>query len=110
VSSRQSPTPAGAYRHQDWQIVFSPSPGADPHPKQRLSEREQGEYSGEDVRVLWREAEPVDYEGAYDSAYARYHHQTDLLLIARFGCLTTLLELDKESERVQRDVRRQVES
>lgn len=110
MSSHQSPTPAGAYRHQDWQVVFSPRRGVDPHPERRLSERVHGEYSKEDVRVLWREAEPVDYEAAYGNAYARYHQQTDLLLIARFGCLSTLLELEKESERVQEHVRRQVES
>jgi len=109
VSSRQSPTPAGAYRRQDGHAVFTPAPGVEPHPQQRLPERAPPEYSREDVRVLWGEAEPVRYPDVDNEGYARYHAGADLLLIAEYGFIQTVIELTDRDENIQEYVRRQVE-
>ena len=109
MSSRQSPTPAGAYRRQDGHAVFTPAPGVEPHPQQRLPERATPEYSREDVRVLWGEAEPVDYPDVDNEGYARYHAASDLLLIAEVGFIQTVIELTGRAENIQECVRRQVD-
>lgn len=78
-----------------------------PHPQTRLSQRVD-DRSDEDVRVIWAEAQPVAYSGAGAEAYARYHDDTDLVLIAEFGFIVTVLELDNEPDDVQQNVRQQV--
>lgn len=108
MSSRQSPSPAGAYRRQDGHAVFTPAPGVEPHPQQRLPQRAP-EYSREDVRVLWGEAEPVDYPDVDNEGYARYHAASDLLLIAEYGFIQTVIELTDRDENIQEYVRRQVD-
>lgn len=44
-------------------------------------------------REAWKEAEPVHYPSAKRSCVARYHPETDTLLLARQGGLVTVLRL-----------------
>lgn len=108
MSSHDTSTPAGAYRRQDGHAVFSTHPDSEPHPQWRLPQRADGRYSQEDVRVLWGEAVPIDYPHAHNEAYARYHEATELVLIAEYGFIVTLLELSRAPDEVEKSVRRQV--
>lgn len=107
AASEQSPR-AGAYRHQDGQALFTVQPQSDPHAQWRLPQRVPDDWADEDVRVLWADAVPVDFPPASDEAYARYHQETDTVVLAEFGFLTTIYQLKRCDDPVKTYVRQQV--
>lgn len=99
---------AGAYRHQDGQALFAVQPESEPHAQWRLPQRVPEEWADEDVRVLWADAVPVDFPLASAEAYTRYHQETNTVIIATYGFISTIYQLERCSGSVRSHVRRQV--
>lgn len=74
----------------------------------RVQWQDRGDPDRDDLRAVWREADPVDYPSARNGAYARYHAPTDTVLLARQGALVTCIELSDRPRDEQRHVRTQV--
>lgn len=108
MAAANGPTPVGAYQHQDGQALFMSQPESDPHPQQRLPQRVPKEWADEDVRVLWADAVPVDFPPAWNEAYTRYHSETETVIIAEFGFLVTIYQLERCNEAIRNYVLRQV--
>jgi len=104
----ESDGPGGSYRHQDGQALFAPGPDNDPHPQWRLPQRVPDEWSDEDVRVLWGDATPVDFPLARYDAYSRYHQDTNTVIIADYGFISTVYQLERCEETVRKHVLEQV--
>jgi len=71
--------------------------------------RDRAERPGGNLRAVWHEATAIDYPSAYQDAYARYHHPTNLVLLARWGELVTCIDLDDRPLREQQHVFSQLE-
>lgn len=98
----------GVYRQQDGQVLQLPGRGKEPHPQWRWDIRADSEWEDYPVRVAWREAAAVDLALGGD-AYARYHVESRMLLIAEYGVLRTAEHLfrdcpDARQERVMSQV------
>jgi len=76
------------------------------HARQRFSER-AGELRN--LFAVWYEARPINYPRARGQAYARYHVGYDLVLIAVWGKLLTVIKLADCPLAEQRNVRNQLE-
>jgi len=76
------------------------------HARQRFSER-GGELRN--LFAVWYEARPINYPRARGQAYARYHVGDDLVLIAAWGKLLTVIKLADCPPAEQRYVREQLE-
>ena len=75
--------------------------------KDRWPQR-SGQTDG-DLKRVWWDAEPVDYPSARGpSTVARYHAETDLVLLAENGNLTTCISLSDRPVEEQQFVRSQV--
>lgn len=95
--SAQSSSPAGAYRHQDWQLP-------DSHARRQAATR----AGSTAIRRLWREATEVDYPSAHGETYARYHPGRDVVILAAYGYVKTCIELSDRPRWEQEHVRDQI--
>jgi len=104
------PTPdGGSYRHQDGQVLTLQSQDNKPHAQWRWELRAPPKWRNLSVRVAWREAEPVAYPSCNsDAEYARLHVATEIVLIAHYGMLRTVVRLSDRPEHEQQYVREQV--
>ena len=99
----------GQYRRQDTTVLVRMAPTHEqPHPQMRWEQRTGEGWADESVRAIWRVAEPINYPRADEGGAARYHEETDTVLIAHYGVLDTVCDLSRDAEHVQRDVREQV--
>lgn len=80
------------------------------HSQERARRRAGVPADDAEIRALWWEAHPVDAPHVRGWSYARYHEGEDVLLIARFGALKTVVELSDRPEWEQRVVREQLEN
>lgn len=99
MSARPQP---GTFRRQDGQILTAPGPHRQPHPQWRWNIRADDEWAGYNVRAAWREAVPVSIAVSGD-AYARYHAESRMLLIARYGVIQTVLHIVEDCSGERRD-------
>jgi len=76
------------------------------HARQRFSERAGGLRN---LFAVWYEARPINCPSARGQAYARYHAGDDLLLIAAWGKLLTVIKLTDRPLDEQQCVRNQLE-
>lgn len=88
-----------AYRQADTQIVI-------PHARHAWNTRTQ--RPGYNLRLAWREAQPIEYPSARATSYARYHDGEDVVLIARLGFLRTVIDLDDRPDHEQQRVYQQL--
>lgn len=99
----------GQYLRQDAMVLVKKAPGREKsHPQWRWEQRVGLEWADESVRAIWRVSDPVEYMRADDGGAARYHEPTDMVLIAHYGVLDTVIDLSKDPEHVQQSVREQV--
>ena len=56
----------------------------------------------------WRAGEPVHYPGAANGVVARWHRETNTILLARMGCLVTVIPVDDRSQSERQYIRNQV--
>jgi hypothetical protein len=90
---------ADEFRQQDGQVLFTPEQGYDPHPEWRFTQRVQDDDWT--VRAAWRDGDPIDWPG---DTYARIHQQTGTLLIAEWGCITTVISLEDAERQSTREL------
>lgn len=99
----------GQYLQQDGMVLVRHAPGrGQSHPQWRWEQRVNREWADESVRAIWRVSEPVRYMRADDGGAARYHEPTDMVLIAHYGILDTVVDLTQDPEHIQQSVRDQV--
>jgi len=92
----------------------NPQPIQDRSQIQWVSDHARGRFferagHSRNLLTVWREAEPVDYPSAQGRSYARYHPGYDLVLLARWGELLTVIELTDRPLQEQHHVREQLE-
>ncbi|WP_254768281.1 hypothetical protein [Salinilacihabitans rarus] len=63
-----------------------------------------------DVVTAWHDGEPVHYPSAANGAVARYHRESDMLVLARMGALVSTVPLGDRPRDEQQYVRNQVTS
>ena len=61
-----------------------------------------------DVAEAWHDAEPVHYPHSLIGAVARYHRESDMILIARQGAITSCYSLMERPRGQRQYVRNQV--
>lgn len=84
----------GQFRAQDGHLTWSPGEGRDSHAQHRWRARAPAEFEDMDVRVAWREGVPVDFpQMESERSYARYHQESEMVLIAEFGFIETVVNL-----------------
>ena len=76
------------------------------HARQRFSQRAGGLRN---LFAVWYEARPINFPSARGQAYARYHVGYDLVLIAAWGELLTVIKLTDRPLDEQQYVRNQLE-
>lgn len=94
-----------AYRESDGQVLDD---YGRTHAQNAWDRRTDDEWEGYSVRAAWREAEPVEYRYIKGRAYARYHSEADVILVACLGFLRTVIPLWQQPEAEQQHVREQV--
>jgi hypothetical protein len=86
------------YRRVDWQLVRRHA---------RLQWDDRTSDPGANLRAIWRESTPIDYPAAQNAAYCRYHAGEDVVLVAEYGFLVTVIKLTDRPDHEQQYVREQ---
>ncbi|MFC7202821.1 hypothetical protein ACFQJC_04790 [Haloferax namakaokahaiae] len=95
----------GQFRHQDGVVLWRTRPKSLSHPEFRLRQRGRG-WSDANIRALWREGVPIRSKEDHGRIY-RYHEESDLLLIAHYGCLQTVIPLWERPDHEQAQIRKE---
>ncbi|GGM63885.1 hypothetical protein J2752_000500 [Halarchaeum rubridurum] len=90
-----------AYRQADAQAIV-------PHAEQRLRARAHPPYDEDNLRAIWREATPVDYPPAENQTYARYHPGAGVVLLADYGFIRTVIDIQDRPQTTRDYVHNQV--
>ncbi|MFC5970031.1 hypothetical protein ACFPYI_01685 [Halomarina salina] len=86
------------YREQDGHVM------AHPHIQWMWDQRARREWDGYNVRAAWRQAEPVVTPNTSGAAYARLHVEAAMILVAKWGFLTTAIDFHECSRGVQAQI------
>lgn len=94
-----------AFVRQDGQVLAPARPDLQPHAQVQWDARAPDEWEGYSVRAAWREAEDRGQVGR--GKYVRFHRESGMLLLAKWGFLTSALPAawDYESDDSERDGR-----